>query len=328
MSTHRTCNAPTGRAAQRPRATERGSVLLLVAVLLPALLGFAGAAVDVRDGYVVRSMLQHSVDDGVLSAQRWSAQANDLSGEAPGAIAQDAVAEALRVARQELAAEGLGAATVLATPSGASLAMTAEVRVPTFFLAFFGLSHWNVAAQADAALWAGQVNGPQTAGAPQSGLPQLPPAPGAASGPAAPGAWGLGVFGAPGAAAGGDSGSNGFAASSGPSEPSGAPQGASSSPDAVDAVGPCNCDSIVAADPAAAAAALEGMGVTPSNPGPYAGDFTAGMGFGEMQSAPDAAPSGDPSAASADSASDSASGAAADDSGDGSSDAAAGDGAW
>jgi len=325
MSARMTRNATTCRPAARPCATERGSVLLLVALLLPALLGFAGAAVDVRDGYVVRSMLQHSVDDGVLSAQRWSVQANDLSGESPGAIAQGAVDEALRVARGELASEGLGAATVVATPSGASLAMTAEARVPTFFLGVFGLPAWTVAAQADAALWVGQANGLQAAGA--SGL-GLPLAPGPASGQVAPGTWGLGVFGGSAAAGGGDSGSNGFAASSEPNAPSGAPQGAASSLDGVDALGACNCDSIAAGDPVSAAAALEGMGVTPSDPGPFAGDLTAGMGFGEMQSAPGAGASGAPSDAPSGDASDSASGASADDSGDGSSDAAAGDGGW
>ncbi len=131
--------------------------MAFLAVLLPVLLGFAGAAVDVRNGYVVRSMLQHAVDDGAVSAQRWSAQAEDTAGDPSGVLAASA-AEALAVARQELASEGMaGAANVTATLSGAEIAVTAQSRVPTFFLRVLGIDAWTVAAAADAPLWGGRV---------------------------------------------------------------------------------------------------------------------------------------------------------------------------
>ncbi|HLJ61577.1 MAG TPA: pilus assembly protein TadG-related protein [bacterium] len=265
----------------RPRgrcdAGEHGGVLLLVATLLPVLLSFTGAAVDVRNGYVVRSMLQHSLDDGVLSAQRWSAQTDDTSGAAPGGIEQGAIAEALVVARQELASEGLSRATVTtAMPSGGRLTMTAETPVPTFFLGALGIRSWTVVARADIALWSGRTIAP-TAGAP-IGSEVNGPAPAFFTG------WGAGSAGAlpPARSAGGDRGTAPGTASTpaGPSTQSDASAGIG----AVDAPAACNCDAIVAGDAASAAAALDRMGVTPADPGPYAGDFTAGLGLGEMQS--------------------------------------------
>ncbi len=97
-------SAPTPPSTYSSR--ERGSVLLLLAALMLVIFGFAGLAVDVRNGYVVRSMLQHAVDDGALSALRWSAQVFDSLGAQDVFVGQ-AVQESLSVAQQELQSQGL-----------------------------------------------------------------------------------------------------------------------------------------------------------------------------------------------------------------------------
>jgi len=286
MNAHGVC----GASRCRPPAGERGGVVLLAALLLPVVLGFAGAAVDVGNAYAVRSMLQHAVDDGVLSAERWSAEIDDRSGASAAGVLQAAVSEALLVAQHELASEGLAASTVTATPSGAGLALAAQARVPTFFVDLFGIPAWTVGARADAPWWT---------------------APASASGTSA-------------GTSGGDNGPAGFGA---------APASAGPAPDpgpaaAVEPAGPCNCDSIVAGDPAAAAAALESMGATPTNPGPFAGDFTSEMGFGAMQASPgtdSTAAADDSAAASSEAPGGSSDASAGDSSGDGSGDPSGGD---
>jgi len=278
---------------------QSGGVLLLVVVLLPVLLGFAGAAVDVRNGYVVRSMVEHSLDDGVLSAQRWSAQADDGSGDAT-AVMQGAVAEALSVARQELETDGLlEATTVTAAPTGAQLTMTAKTQVPTFFLGILGIPSWTIVARADAVLWGGQT-ADVSGGA--SGGPEAPDATSPAPGTSAGGSESTGELSStPPATAGNDAGSGGSggigletaSAELGPSEES---QTSTDATATADTPAACNCDAIAAGDPVSAAAALDRMGVTPADPGPYAGDLTAGLGLGEMQSQEQA---GDPDASGA-----------------------------
>jgi len=272
---------------RRP-AGERGGVVLLTALLLPVVLGFAGAAVDVGNAYTVRSMLQHAVDDGALSAERWSTAVADGSGASAPAVLQAAVSEALVVAHDELASVGLAASTVTATPSGAGLALSAEARVPTFFLGVFGIPLWTVVARADAPWWTAPVIASGTSGG----------------------------------TAGGDNGPADLGAS--PDSTGDAPDPASG--EMVESVGPCNCDSIAAGDPASAAAALESMGATPTNPGPFAGDLTAAMGFGAMQSSPET----DTTAASdgsADVSSDATDGSSDMSAGDASGDSSSGDSA-
>ncbi|HYM69857.1 MAG TPA: pilus assembly protein TadG-related protein [bacterium] len=295
-------------------------MLLLAAMLLPMLLGFTGAAVDVRNGYVVRSMLQHSLDDGVLSAQRWSAQADDAPG-ASGGIGPDAIAEALAVAHQELASEGLSRATVTtATPSDGQLTMTAEAQVPTFFLGVLGIRSWTVVARADIVLWGGQAGAP-TAGAPVgSAVGGSAPASFTASG--AGGTGSAGVLPAAWPAGDGDGG-NGLVAESNLAQPSTQSSASAGTSGTVDTPVACNCDSIAAGDAVSAAAALDRMGVTPANPGPYAGDLTAGLGLGEMQSQQQANESGASAASGGDP------GGGAGDSSGASSDNGSGDGgAW
>ncbi len=270
--------APVMRRRPRPgrlcAAGEAGGVVAFLAVLLPVLLGFAGAAVDVRNGYVVRSMLQHAVDDGAVSAQRWSAQAEDTAGDPSGVLAASA-AEALAVARQELASEGMaGAANVTATLSGAEIAVTAQSRVPTFFLRVLGIDAWTVAAAADAPLWGGRVA--PSPGALVTGLSAVSSAP-SVPGASLPGALPTGF---PGEGNNGGSDTTPSPAASSP----GAAAPASDEAATADTPAACNCDAIAAGDAATAAAALDRMGVTPADPGPYAGDLTSELGLGAMQS--------------------------------------------
>src|SRR5579884_2068779 len=143
-------------------AGERGSILLLVALLMGALLGCAGLAVDVRNGYVVRAMLQHAVDDG--------------PGASPAAIASGAAVEAMQVVRRDLAAQGIEAISSPSVTLGAGrLLVAARARVPTFFLGLFGIPFWVPRAQAEAPLWdipAGpSVGGAGGAGGGAAGMP-------------------------------------------------------------------------------------------------------------------------------------------------------------
>lgn len=239
----------------------------MMAVLLPVIIGFAGVAVDVRNGYLVRAMLQHAVDDGALSALRWSAQAGDAPGRGPGTVSE-AVAEAVRIVRQELRSDGITAISdVVATVFGRHLTITAGAHVPTFFLTIFGIGHWSPRVRADAALWAPRA------------LSMVPPSEG--------GRLEFIALSAPVIRGEGNSALDVLAqevSASGPASP-----GTSSSPDPgtpTDAAGPCNCDAIAAGDPQTARDALDRMGATPADPGPFGGDLTSAMGFGDMQSSP------------------------------------------
>ena len=255
----------------RTAASQRGSVLLLTALLMLLLAGCAGLAVDVQDAYAVRGMLQHAVDDGALSARRWSAQADDSPGGRAAGVAAGAVAEALRVVQQDLQSQGLaGASGVDAALTPGGLVLVARARVRTFFVVLFGIPYWHPEARAEAALWTPPAS-PPVAG--PKGSASVPPSAGA-----------IAAFGA---SSGG--GGNGGAAAAGPPSPSGLQDSPPSSdvtaPGPAD-VGPCNCDGIAAGDPQAARDALERMGASPASPGPYEGDLTSAMGFGEMQAAP------------------------------------------
>jgi Flp pilus assembly protein TadG len=273
-----------GDAESRPDgllSSERGSILLLAALMMMVILGSAGLTIDVRNGYVVRAMLQHAVDDGARSALRWSVQGEDTPGGVV-AIAPEAVAEALRVAGTDLASAGIAAmSSATATLTGGHLVVAAHSRVPTFFLGLFGIPAWYPEARAGAVLpipmtlsssAAGGVNGTVAAG---PGLQFPGPAPF------------LPVTGPP----GGDHGLWNGSASAGPSPGSATTPSAGAPLGQAQPAGPCSCDAIAAGDPQSARDALERMGITPGAPGPFEGDLTSGMGFGAMQSA---SPGGEP----------------------------------
>lgn len=120
---------------------------------LVALLGFTALAVDVVNGYVVRGILQHAVDDGALTAQRWSAQVDD-PGVDSGTMQTRAVAAAIAVAQRDIQAHGLGGvAAVNAAVAGSRLRILARASVGTWFLRALGIITWMPAASSDVALW-------------------------------------------------------------------------------------------------------------------------------------------------------------------------------
>ena len=124
----------------------------VVAVVLATLLGFAALAVDVANGYVARAILQHAVDDGALTAQRWSAQVDD-PGADPSAVQNQAVAEALETARRDIEAQGLaGATAVEAAVAGSHLRIAARATIRTWFLRPLGIATLAPSASADTVL--------------------------------------------------------------------------------------------------------------------------------------------------------------------------------
>jgi len=246
-------------------------VLPLVSILMMIMMGFAGLAVDVRNGYVVRSMLQHAVDDGALSALRWSTQIFDSPTRGFESVSREAVREAVRVAQQELHAHGVSEISrVTTTFADGHLTLEASARVPTYFTALFGIDHWIPRARSNTMLWA-----PQQVAAP-GGPPTVVPGPGVLqvfSLPPVPSEWQPhegNLHDVPGG--GWEIGGQG----------PGSPEGLS--PDSADTSGPCNCDGIAAGDRRSAREALDRMGASPADRGPFGGDMTSEMGFGEMQS--------------------------------------------
>lgn len=152
--------------------------LSVVAVMLTTLLGFTALAVDVANGYVARAILQHAVDDGALTAQRWSTQADD-PGADPSAVQTQAVAAALETARRDIDAQGLaGAAAVEAVVAGSRLRIAARASIRTWFLRPFGVATLAPSASADTVLWTAVSSAsPSARGAAAGGpAPALPPA--------------------------------------------------------------------------------------------------------------------------------------------------------
>jgi hypothetical protein len=251
------------------RQDERGGSLLLFAVLLPAVIGFAGLAVDVRNGYAVHTVLQHAVDDGALTALRWGDQVDSgVPGPSPKVIA-----EALRVVRDDLEAQGIPSFNVDTTLTEGAFTVRATSRVPTYFLPLFGLRSWTIQAHA-AAPW-GRPSGAQTP------LVLLVEAP--SGNPGTVGGQGASSYSVPGGDNALGGGGEGGRSSGLVDERSPATREADTTATVDQAPpGPCNCDGIVAGDPQTAREALDRMGVTPADPGPFQGDFTAEMGLQDM----------------------------------------------
>ncbi len=285
-------------------------MLFLASLLVAIAIGFAGLAVDVRNGYVVRTMLQHAVDDGALSAQRWSAQVRDTPGGGSPDALSGAVAEGMRAVQRELQANGVaGISSAGATLTGGRLTLAARAHVRTFFLPLFGIGSWLPEAQADAVLWAPGMSALPAVSSPGGSAP---------AGPSqiAP----MGSVTGLSAGEGGGVAAPDFGTGAALSPDSAAPPGGAS-PDQTGDANPCNCDAIAAGDPQAAREALDRVGATPADPGPFQGDLTSAMGFGEMQS--DAAGGGGVAGA------DAAAGASGADSAAGTDGAGgAADGAW
>jgi Flp pilus assembly protein TadG len=163
-------------------------MIAALGVTLAVLLGFAALAVDVANGYVVRGILQHAVDDAAVTAQRWSAQVDDV-GVDPGTVQAQAVAAAIAVAQRDVQAHGLGGVTAVdAAVAGSRLRIAARASVRTWFLQALGITTWLPSASSEVALWT-PASPPGTAGPiPAATLPEGPAGTGGAQqGDAAPG---------------------------------------------------------------------------------------------------------------------------------------------
>jgi hypothetical protein len=144
--------------------------LAAAGAMLAVLLGCTGLAVDVAHGYVVRGMLQHAVDDGARTAQRWSTQVDD-PGVDPAAVQRQAVAAALDTVRRDLTAEGLAGATVIDTRmAGPQLNIAARASIPTWFISVIGVTSWTPSASSTVALWMPEPIAP-AAPPPGAGMP-------------------------------------------------------------------------------------------------------------------------------------------------------------
>ena len=162
-------------------------ILGAIGVTLVILLGFTALAVDIANGYVARSILQHAVDDGAVTAQRWSAQVDD-PGVDPGAVRAQAVAAALDTARRDIAAQGLaGVTAVEAAVAGPRLRIAARASIRTWFLRPFGITTLAPSASSDTGLWTAvspaPVFPPALGPVPTVALPETPGRSGAAAQP-------------------------------------------------------------------------------------------------------------------------------------------------
>jgi putative Flp pilus-assembly TadE/G-like protein len=153
-------------------------ILAILGAILVALLGFTALAVDVANGYVVRGILQHAVDDAALTAQRWSAQVDD-PGVDPAAVQAQAMSAALDTARRDIQAQGLASVTVVdAAVAGSRLRIAARASIRTWFLGALGIASWLPSASSDVALWTAAAPGTPSSGAvapSASPAPTFPP---------------------------------------------------------------------------------------------------------------------------------------------------------
>jgi Flp pilus assembly protein TadG len=66
------------------RAGERGQILVLVALMMPVLLGFLGLVIDVGNAYAQRRFMQNAADAAALAGARYLA--NNIAGASDAAV--------------------------------------------------------------------------------------------------------------------------------------------------------------------------------------------------------------------------------------------------
>ena len=100
---------------QEGRRGERGAVLLLVALLLPALLAFAGLVIDTGWYYVARAEVQNAADAAALAGAVSLLRVDDeIAGEA-ALLEATAAADAIGRVNRVCGGEPAIAATILST---------------------------------------------------------------------------------------------------------------------------------------------------------------------------------------------------------------------
>lgn len=127
-------------AAVRHRARqESGAVLIIVAISLVALLGFAALAIDVGSFYQAQRQAQAAADAGALAG------AADIVNNQTAAAAGDATTYA------QTNDPNFSSPIAVSQPDGAKVRVTVNATPPAFFGRFFGLLSTNVSATAVAA---------------------------------------------------------------------------------------------------------------------------------------------------------------------------------
>jgi len=120
----------------RRRRAERGSVAVVVAILLPVIIGVAGLVIDVGSWYVTRAQLQNAADAAALAG------AADLPNNPSNA----------KAAAQTLAADNVSGATVTSvTPyngNSSAIQVTVSKRGSVWFASVLGISGPTITASA------------------------------------------------------------------------------------------------------------------------------------------------------------------------------------
>ena len=123
----------------RCRRRQRGAVHVLVAVLIPILLGAAGLALDLGNLYLAQTRLQAAVDAGALAGALQLPYDPDLTKD----IAKPAAIDMVHTNYAEAQIQNVAAGSEVR-----SLCVTATAQVNTLLLGVLGVNSGSVAAQA------------------------------------------------------------------------------------------------------------------------------------------------------------------------------------
>jgi Flp pilus assembly protein TadG len=131
------------RSVRRPLRAQRGQAMIMMAILLPVLVGFVGLVVDAGMLYVVKGRLQNSVDAAALAGAQGLPVAADAKAIACTYIDSNVVSNMT-------GATCGGKADVVTSGSGPdTITVTAHRSVPTTLMAVLGnVLPTNVGAQA------------------------------------------------------------------------------------------------------------------------------------------------------------------------------------
>lgn len=130
---------------RRLSSDQGGAVIVLVAISLVVIMGFAGIAIDLGRGYLEKARLSRAVDAGVLAGARSLRSGNT-----------EAERQALELARANGLSDDVPTdveVTFGTNPEGEStVTMAAHRRVPTTFMRVLGKDEMNVESEATAAV--------------------------------------------------------------------------------------------------------------------------------------------------------------------------------
>jgi len=143
---------------KRLRKNQKGSVAVMVGVMLPVLVGFLGLALDVGNLVIVRTQMQNAVDAAVCAGSL------QLSLPIPTGQAQATTeANAILTANNFLPANATVTFTQDAVKNPSNVPetnCTLTINVPTYFMKVLGISTVSLSAYAEAIVENKQVNYP------------------------------------------------------------------------------------------------------------------------------------------------------------------------